>query len=870
VVPPMNHRVNRSMKPATGARGVAVAAALAIAGLSCRLAAQESPPTPAAGSSRPVELPFAFVANEGQWSDAAKFVARRGGLAARFERDAIVLALESGRRAGSGRGLLVRLVFEGAERAATVEGRERQRALHHYFLGSDPAAWRTNVPSFAQLLYRGVKPGVDVRVREAECGLEGLEYDVELAAGADLSSFVVRCEGIDEVAVASDGSLELATALGPIRSPPPTTWQQREDGTRAPAACRFRRIDARRFGFEADALDRSRPLVIDPQLAWSTYLGGSFDDNLLAVTVDPQGFVDACGSTSSLDFPTTPGAFATGRNGTSDAVVVRFDPAQTGSAQLLWSTYFGGGGADAARSISVDANGLVTIAGDTTSSNLPTTANAFSTVLSGSSDGFLARFDPSQSGAAQLLWSTYFGGTGTETARIGYGGVDGAGVVTIAGVTSSSDLPTTAGAFSTTFGGGARDHFIARLDPSLSFTAELLYSTYLGGSGDEGSDAPSFEVDAAGGVTIGGATASSDFPTTTGAYDTTQNGGLDGYVARLSLASQGPADLLASTFLGGTKDDAVLSLRLDATGAIVVTGSVVSRDFPTTTGAFDTTPNGLVGQIDAFVSRLDAGLGGTALLYSSYLGGGSGTELGSSVAITSTNEVIIAGFTASLDFPTTMGGYKLGLTGNSDAFVVKMLLAGKGKADLLYSTYFGGLGDETQAGDRGVALDERDFPFFVGQTKSNDYPTTTGAYQTALDGTADAYLSELCLASWKLYGAGWPGTKGVPALTTRGDPVIGSSLTLDLIDSRGRLTNALLLIGWSDANTISSAGGTLLVTPSYVIPVTLISKSTALSGTLPGDDNLCGQSLYVQALEIDPGASQGISFTAGLRLILGH
>jgi hypothetical protein len=851
-----------------GARGRARIGAL-LAALGAPIVAQDAPPA-AARAARSAELPFAFIANEGQWPTAAQFVARRHGAVARFERDAIVLALEPERRGAAGvdpLGVVVRLAFEGADPAATLAGLERQRALHHYFLGSDPAAWRTSVPAFSQLLYRGVKSGIDVRLHEAD---RRLEYDVELAPGADLSTFVVRCEGVGGVTVAPDGSLELATALGPIRSPAPATWQVGDGGARVPVRCRFRRIDARRFGFEVPARDGARPLVIDPALDWSTLLGGSFDDNLFAVAYDAQGFVDACGSTGSLDFPTTPGCYHIGRSGSSDAVVVRLDPRQSGSAQLLWSTYFGGSGDDAARSISVDPNGLVTVAGETTSKNLPTTANAFSLVLGGSSDGFVARFDPSQTGTAQLLWSTYFGGSGTETARIGYGGVDGAGVVTIAGVTSSSDLPTTAGAFSTSYGGGASDHFVARLDPSQSGAAELLYSTYLGGSGDEGSDAPSFEVAANGDVTIGGATASTDFPTTSGAYDTVANGGLDAYVARLTLASQGSADLLASTYLGGTKDDAILSLRLDASGAIVVTGSVSSRDFPTTTGAYDTTPNGSVGQIDAFIARLDAGLGSTALLYSSYFGGGQSTELGSSVAIASTGEVILVGSTASFDLPTTPGCFQPGLIGPSDAFVTKWKLAGKGKADLLYSTYFGGRSTETPALDRGVALDERDFPIFVGQTNSSDYPTTPNAFQTALSGLSDGYLSELCLASWKLYGAGWPGTRGIPSLTTRGDPVLGSSLTLDLGDARGAPTQALLLIGTSDANTITPAGGTLLVTASYVIPIFLSQKSTPLTGTLPIDDNLCGTSLYVQALEVDPGASQGISFSAGLRLILGH
>jgi hypothetical protein len=378
------------------------------------------------------------------------------------------------------------------------------------------------------------------------------------------------------------------------------------------------------------------------------------------------------------------------------------------------------------------------------------------------------------------------------------------------------------------------------------------------------------EVDAAGDVVVGGGTASSDFPTTSGAFDTTANGGSDGYVAHLTLQSQGTADLLAATYLGGTRDDAILSLRRDGSGAIVVTGSTVSHDFPTTSGAYDTTANGALGGTDAFVARLDPALGTSALLYGSYLGGGIGVDRGSSVAVATTGEVIIAGFTTSLDFPTTLNCFQAGMHGSSDSFVAKMRLAGTGKSDLLYSTYFGGAGNETPAQNRGVALDARDFPVFVGQSGSNDFPTTTGAFQTTLAGITDGYLSRLCLASWQVYGAGWPGTKGIPTLTSRDDPVLGSTVTLDLSDARGRPTNALVMIGSSDANVVTSADGTLLVTPTTLIPILLTAKNTVLTGTLPNDDSLCGTSLYLQAIELDPGASQGLSFTAGLRLILGR
>ncbi len=809
-----------------------------------------------------------FVENAGQWKSPALFVTHRGGQIASFERDAIALRLVAAIGTPAAMGAVVRIEIEDVDAAAEVLGLGALPGVRNYFLGDDPGAWRTGVPAWSAVVYRQVRPGVDVVVHDGAGVPCDLEYDVVLAPHADLAGLAFRCRGVDALSLRDDGALVLATPVGPIVQSAPTTWQERADGTRVPVACRFRLLDADRFGFEVDGRDDSLTLCIDPGIDWSTFIGGSQDDALHSVFVDPSGFLDMAGKTSSGDFPTTAGTFDPLYQGPTDAVVCRFDPAQTGAAQLLWATYLGGTGDENGRELFVDAAGIVTVAGETNSSTFPTTNGAYDRFYNGVGDVFVTRLDPSQTGTLQLVWSTYLGGTGKDEGTVAFRGVDAAGVVTVFGTTTSTDFPTTANCYAPSNAGGS-DAFVARLDPSLSGVAQLLYGSYLGGTSND--VALSAEMDDAGRVTLGGSTDSSDLPITAGAYASSLGGALDTFVARIDLGSNGAADLLYSSYFGGTFDETANSVALDAAGTICFAGGTTSSDLPTTAGAYDTSFNGggRPNQ-DAFLARIDpAGNGAADLLYATFLGGSSDQDVITSMAVAASGEIVAVGTTWSNDFPTTFSAYNNFYVGVGDGFVTKLLAAGNGAADVTYSTYLGASADEMPGSSRGVAVDSKDFPTLVGRTRSSNFPTTANAFSTVKQANYDAYATRLALASWRAYGVGYPGTFGIPVLAPRANPILNHTFSIDLSNSLGAATIGLVFAGTAEASTPTSAGGTLLVTPVVAIPVTIPSGGVTLSGSLPNDATLSGVSLYFQGLEADAGATNGISFSAGARLILG-
>jgi hypothetical protein len=301
------------------------------------------------GSTR---LPMAFVANVGQFDCPASFVARRGGMTARIEPGAILLQLEERRgtaaaaaatcphRRGDedellplGRtptpdasrpshGVLVSMVFEGALSTVRLDGEDPLPGRHHYLLTNDRSRWRTDVPGYASVIYRGLYDGIDVRVREGS----GLEYDLLLAPGADVEQVVVRCEGIDGLEIDEDGALVMQTALGTIRQALPTTWDLMPDGDRRPLACRYVQLDERRFAFEVPDRSPALAMVIDPGLTWSTFLGGSANDGFGSVAIGADESITVVGSSFSANHPITPGAFQTDYPGGDDLLVTRLDP----------------------------------------------------------------------------------------------------------------------------------------------------------------------------------------------------------------------------------------------------------------------------------------------------------------------------------------------------------------------------------------------------------------------------------------------------------------------------------------------------------------------------------------------------------------
>lgn len=407
---------------------------------------------------------------------------------------------------------------------------------------------------------------------------------------------------------------------------------------------------------------------------------------------------------------------------------------------LVWSTFLGGGNLDSALAIALGVQGGTTVAGYTWSANFPATLGAFDTSLDGSSmDAFVTQL--SQAGAA-LVFSTFLGGAASDSASAI--GIDRQGSATIGGYTTSSDFPTTPGAFGRVHS-GLSDVFVTRLSPT---GAALSYSSFIGGGGDDYLQA--IALDTQGAATVTGYTSSFNYPTTPGAFGTTYHGFSDVFVTRLSPTG---SSLTYSTFLGGGNTDAALAIALDVQGAATVAGFTYSLDFPITPGAYGQYNNG--GIVDAFVSRLSPT--GSSLVYSTYLGG-SGTDEVLSLALDVQGAATVAGFTSSGNFPTTPGACDTSFNGGaSDAFVTQLSPAG---SSLTYSTFLGGTSSEQALG---VALDARGEATVVGWTSSSDFPTTPGAFDRSPNGSDDVFVSRLSLTGSRLVSSTFLGGGGSDA-----------------------------------------------------------------------------------------------------------
>lgn len=387
---------------------------------------------------------------------------------------------------------------------------------------------------------------------------------------------------------------------------------------------------------------------------------------------------------------------------------------------LLDSTFLGGSGGDrSSYAIAVDGAGRAYVAGGTESSDFPTTPGAFDTSFNGGYDAFVAKLD--LAGSA-LTYATFLGGSDGD---LGYAIiVDGAGSAYVTGQTSSSDLPTTPGTFDPSFNGGY-DAFVAKLSPTGS---ALAYSTFLGGNQEDVGLA--MTVDAANSAYVTGQTYSSNFPTTSGAFDTSYNGVYDAFVAKLNLTGTAP---VYATFLGGSTHEGGSAIRVDGAGSAYVTGFTQSSNFPTTPGAFDTSYNG---NGDAFVTKLNAA--GSTLAYATFLGGSSG-DSADDIAVDGEGDAYLIGGTYSTNFPTTPGAFDTSLNGYQDAFITKLNAAG---STLAYATFLGSLSHDYGIA---IAVDGAGSAYVTGRTESGDFPTTPSAFDTSYNGGADAFVVKLNL-----------------------------------------------------------------------------------------------------------------------------
>ena len=614
----------------------------------------------------------------------------------------------------------IRLELIGANPSPQVVGREELPGKSNYFIGNDPAKWRTNVPTYRKVEYREVYPGVSLVYYGNPAAAAQLEYDFVVAPGADPGQIRLGVEGAGRVEVDAEGDLVLqAAAGGQVRFHKPLVYQE-VDGARREVEGSFTlrssslksavRNPQSEIGFEVAAYDPTYPLVIDPVLVYSTYLGGSGGDWGYGIAVDSSGNAYVTGSTVSSNFPTANAVQARYGGGDSDAFVSKLNAA--GSA-LVYSTYLGGSGDDWSWGIAVDSSGNAYVTGPTASRNFPT-ANALQASNRGSHDAFVTKLNAAGSA---LVYSTYLGGSGDDA---GTGmALDSSGNAYVTGLTSSRNFPT-ANAVQASYGGGMYDAFVTKLNAAGS---ALVYSTYLGGSDEDGGSG--IAVDSSGNAYVTGMTNSSNFPTAN-ALQASNRGSNDAFVTKLNAAGSA---LVYSTYLGGSGDEVGL-IAVDSSGNAYVTGETSSGNFPTA-NALHASSGG--GRSDAFVTKLNAA--GSALVYSTYLGG-SGEEGGSGIAVDSSGNAYVTGYTGSSNFPTS-NALQASNRGLRDAFVTKLNAAGSA---LVYSTYLGG-SDEDDGW--GIAVDSSGNAYVAGYTESSNFPTA-GALQPAYGGGAyDAFIAKI-------------------------------------------------------------------------------------------------------------------------------
>jgi hypothetical protein len=676
-----------------------------------------------------VKLPLRFEANAGQTDPQVEFLSRGSGYNLYLTQAEAVLALSNRKsKTDAGPQSVVRMKFAGANPEPQLEGADALPGKSNYLIGNDPSKWRQNVASYEKVRYRSVYPGIDLIYYGNQ---QQLEYDFVVGAGADPNAIKLDFDGVKQIRVDDQGDLVLNTGDAEVRQNKPVTYQE-VDGSRQEIASQYVLGESGEVGFKIGAYDRSRPLVIDPVLSYSTFLGRSADDLPEDIDVDAAGNAYVTGFTESLDFPTKD-PIQTGLSGVSDAFVIKLNP---DGSDLVFSTFLGGSNSESGSGIVVDSGGNVCVIGRTESTDFPT-VNPLQPASAGGADVFVAKLKGDGSG---FIFSTYLGGSDDEFGRALK--VDGSGDIYMTGYTASTNFPTV-NAFQPARADGIpnpcipfpfpsncippvytgfEDVFVAKLKGDGS---ALVFSTYMGGRKED--DGQGLAIDNNGDIYVTGLTASTDFPT---AYplQPAKAGGGDAFVAKFDTNGA----LVYSTYFGGSSSDLGATISVDGAGNVYLLMYTYSPNLPTVNPLKST----LTGGTDLFVAKLDRT--GSAILYSTYLGG-SNLEGTGDMKVDSQGNAYITGYTASADFPVVnaiqptlnpgaicsfpSGNYS---EGRLDAFITKLDASGSG---LIYSTYLGG-----RCGEMGlaIAIGGSGKVYVAGRTRSNDFPITPGAFQNVL------------------------------------------------------------------------------------------------------------------------------------------
>jgi hypothetical protein len=726
--------------------------------------AQQTDPSPSRISSaaqiraRYGSVPLMFEANKGQTNSQVKFLSHSNGYSLFLTSSGMVLALQptttvsatspqaalpsrprlsairqQEKIANPQKAAVLTIDMVGAAPNPTVIGEEPLATKVNYFIGRDPSKWRHNVPTYGMVRYRNVYPGIDLVYYGNN---HKVEYDFDLAPGADPSKIQFAVKGADSLRIDASGNLVLTTGGTQLRFQPPVLYQQ-SNGVRSPVAGNYVMLDSTHLGFAVGNYDSTKNLVIDPVLVYSSFLGGSADDFSNGIAIDSSGDAYVTGITDSPDFPLASlGSFTSTQ---FRMYLTEFDP--TG-ATLLFADYFGGtSGGDEPAALALDSSGNVYITGVATSTDFPV-VNAFQSSLAGGQDAFALEFSADGS---TILYSTYLGGAsmtavGGSISQFGNAiAVDPSGEAIIAGVTMATDFPL-ANAYQSSistdqFGDWGEYGFLTKLAAGGS---SLVYSTYLAGATLNATSCsgcfPDSEVlgvasDSSGNAYVTGITSTTDFPTTSGAYATTSPGYYLSDVGFVSKFTNSGA-ISYSTYLGGQTSSLLDAIAVDTTGAAYITGYDIAGDnFPTTsTTICDPSTAACNG---AVIVKLNPT--GTALDYSTFIGTSNNTT-GQAIQVDAAGDAFIVGSDVALDLSNPIETFA---GGDGNVVIAEI---DPTATTLLIATFLGG---QIWDAASGLALDSSGNVYVTGVTQSFDFPVTQSAFQTEYAGATDTFISKI-------------------------------------------------------------------------------------------------------------------------------
>ena len=671
-----------------------------------------------ASQPRP-SLPLRFEENRGQAGPNVDYVARGPGFSLGLHATGFTLLTDSDEKTA----IPLQMNLHAAD-AAELSGEQPLPTTSNYFLGRDPARWLKNVPNYAAVRYAAIYPGIDLRFYGNAAGR--LEYDFIVAPGGDPAQIKMTFSGAESIRVDSQGDLLLETASGVLRQHAPVIYQpasgKRGAQSPQPVAGQYT-VSGQDVSLKVGPYDPTRPLVIDPVLVFSTFLGGADNEAAYGLVRDSGNNLYLTGFTySAADFPSSEGPYDSGYNGNQDVFVLKLSAE---GDSVIYATYFGGSDNDIGFDLAVDRGDRVTVTGMTRSDDFPVVADfeggsfGGSGYHNGGEDAFAFRLNAY---GTDVDYSVYLGGSANERGQAV--AVDEGGNAYLTGFTFSDDFPVSGGYQD--WPGGSEDIFVTKLTEE----AALAYSTYVG---DTRTDiAHDLVVDAGGQVYVAGSTFSDYLtPYYAGGYQTSNGGSEDAFLFKLNADGD---DILFFTYLGGISNDAAYGLALDAGANIYLTGRTYSPGFPTTAGAYDESYNG---SEDVFAAKFSPD--GSNLIYSTFLGGSAHeNEAGLDIGVDVSGQAYLTGYTYSPDFPTLPGSYDTTHNGSQDVFLTRLTPDGDAVS---YSTFLGGSGNEVA---HALAVDAGGEVYLTGLTRSLDFPTSHESYEaTYRGGGMDAFLSKL-------------------------------------------------------------------------------------------------------------------------------